>query len=151
RDRRELLLRWSRHLDGTQPRSRERGPQEMTGRRRDGSPIAIELTMTELTTSEGRLYTALVRDLTESKAFERELEHLATHDVLTGLPNRTFLAAQLESALTRASRYGTSVGVLMVEIDRVKLVTEALGHRAGDELILQAAARLRATIGPGAP
>jgi diguanylate cyclase (GGDEF)-like protein/PAS domain S-box-containing protein len=146
-DREDLLHRWADYLDGERAPRRERGPREMVGERKDGTPIAIELTMTELTTSEGRLFTALVRDLSENKAFERELEHLATHDPLTGLPNRTFLVAQLESALRRASRHGTSVGVLMVEIDRVKLVTEALGHRAGDELIQQAANRLRSTAG----
>src|SRR5262249_44751996 len=144
-DRDELVRRWAAYLDGERARERERGPREMVGERKDGTPIAIELTMTELMTREGRLFTALVRDLSEHKAFERELEHLATHDPLTGLPNRTFLVAQLESALLRASRHGTSVGVLMVEVDRVKLVTEALGHRAGDELIQQAANRLRAT------
>ncbi len=115
--------------------------------RKDGALVPVELAITELNTSEGRLFTGLIRDMSERKAFEQELEHLATHDPLTGLPNRALLTAQLESALARVNRHATSVGVLFVDIDRIKLVTEALGHRAGDDLILQVAARLRATAG----
>ena len=83
-----------------------------------------------------------------SSAFEHELERLATRDPLTGLPNRTLITAQLESALARADRQRRLLAVLFIDIDRVKLVTEALGHRAGDELIAQAADRLRAAAGP---
>jgi diguanylate cyclase (GGDEF)-like protein/PAS domain S-box-containing protein len=147
-DREQFARLFSAYLDGAPLLLNGKGPQEVMGTRRDGTEVPIELALTQLTTSEGRLFTGVVRDLSESKAFEQELERLATHDALTGLPNRTFLTAQLESALIRADRYQTSIGVLFVEIDRVKLVTEALGHRAGDELILQAAARLRATSGP---
>ena len=145
---RELLVRYNAaYLAGDEPQLVGKGATELTGRRRDGSSVPVEVAMTQLETSAGRLFTALIRDLTQDKAFERELEHLATHDALTGLPNRTLFAAQLESALQRADRLRSSMAVLFVDIDRVKLVTEALGHRAGDELIEQAAQRLRSTVG----
>ena len=147
-DRERTARLFSAYLDGAPPILVGQGPQELLGVRNDGVVISLELAVSQLTTSEGRLFTGVVRDLSERKAYEQELEHLATHDALTGLPNRTFLVAQLEAALNRAARYHTSVGVLMVEIDRVKLVSEALGHRAGDELLTQAASRLRATAGP---
>ncbi len=135
------------YLAGAPARVVGQRPQEVAGVRQDGSPVPIEMAVTEITTSEGRIFTAIMRDLTEQKAFETELEHLATHDSLTGLPNRALMTAQLEAALARAERLRLTLAVLFVEIDRVKLVTEALGHRAGDGLIQQAAARLRRAVG----
>ena len=137
----------SEYLAGAPARVVGKRAQEVKGIRQDGSPVPIEMAVTEITTSEARIFTAVMRDLTEQKAFETELEHLATHDSLTGLPNRALMTAQLEAALVRADRLRLTLAVLFVEIDRVKLVTEALGHRAGDELIVQAAARLRLASG----
>jgi len=148
-DRERMRGHFRSFLEGAPPRFIGGTGTEIMGLTRDGLPVPIELRITELHTSEGRLFTGLIRDLSEHKAFERELEHLATHDPLTGLPNRALLTAQLETALARANRHDSSVGVLFVDIDRVKLVTEALGHRAGDDLILQTAARLRETTGSG--
>lgn len=147
-DRGRLATGLTDHLRGIPAPFVGQGPVEVSGRRKDGTSVPVELAVTEIATSEGRLFTAVIRDLTQHKAFERELEHLATHDPLTGLPNRALFAAQLESALGRADRRRLAVAVLFIDIDRVKLVTEALGHRAGDELIVQAAARLRASAGP---
>jgi diguanylate cyclase (GGDEF)-like protein/PAS domain S-box-containing protein len=146
-DRDRLSTYLEEYLEGAEPRVVGKGPTEITGRRRDGSLVPIEMAVTEFETAAGRLFTALIRDLSQDKAFERELEHLATHDPLTGLPNRALFAAQLESALLRADRRRSSIAVLFIDIDRVKLVTEALGHRTGDELIVQAAGRLRSTLG----
>lgn len=147
-DRDRMLGHLRDYLAGAPPRFIGKAPAKITGLRKDGSLVPVELAITEMSTSEGKLFTGLIRDMSERKAFERELEHLATHDPLTGLPNRTMFTAQLESALARANLRETSVGVLFVDIDRVKLVTEALGHRAGDDLIVQVAARLRDTTGP---
>ncbi len=135
-------------LAGAAPRYVGQRPRELSAVRHDGTTVPVEVAVTEIRTSEGRIFTAVMRDLTEQKAFARELEHLATHDSLTGLPNRALMTAQLEAALFRADRLRLTLAVLFVEIDRVKLVTEALGHRAGDELIEQAAARLRNAAGP---
>jgi len=98
-------------------------------------------------TSEGRLFTGITHDISERKEFELQLEHQATHDALTGLPNRALLVAELEAALMRAARRGLGVGVLFVELARVNLVTDSLGHRAGDQLILAAASRLEDLVG----
>jgi diguanylate cyclase (GGDEF)-like protein/PAS domain S-box-containing protein len=147
-DREQLARSFAEYLAGGEPRVIRQGPLELSGERRDGSRVPLEIAVTEFETAAGRLFTALIRDLSQHKAIERELEHLATHDALTALPNRALFTAQLETALLRADRLRTSIAVLFVDIDRVKLVTEALGHRAGDELIVQAAHRLRATLGP---
>ncbi len=148
---RDILLGWlSDYLKGGPPKVVGRGRREVPGLRKDGEVIPLELAVTEVQTSEGRLFTAVVHDISERKRFEQQLEHLATHDPVTGLPNRALLTAQLEAALARANRHGSSVGVLFVEIDRVKLVTESLGHRAGDELIVAAAERIGDAAGLGA-
>lgn len=74
----------------------------------------------------------------------REHEHLAIHDALTGLPNRTLFVGRLEQSLRRARRRRTLVGVMFLDLDRFKRVNDTLGHACGDQLICQAAERLRA-------
>ena len=74
----------------------------------------------------------------------REREHLATHDTLTGLPNRMLFMDRLEQAIVRAQRRGTLVGVMFIDLDRFKRVNDTLGHSSGDQLISEVARRLRA-------
>jgi len=78
-----------------------------------------------------------------------ELVQRATHDALTGLPNRTLLVDRLTQALARSRRSGTAVGVLLVDIDRLKLVNGRLGHEAGDEVLRAVARRLAGVVRPG--
>ena len=73
----------------------------------------------------------------------REREHLATHDVLTGLPNRMLFTDRLEQSLIRARRRETLVGVMFIDLDRFKRVNDTLGHASGDLLICEVARRLR--------
>jgi diguanylate cyclase (GGDEF)-like protein/PAS domain S-box-containing protein len=72
--------------------------------------------------------------------------HQALHDPLTGLANRTFLAAQLDRALRGAMRDGRTVAVLLLDVDRFKVVNDALGHTAGDQLLREVADRLRTIV-----
>lgn len=73
----------------------------------------------------------------------REREHLATHDALTGLPNRMLFMDRLGQALIRAKRRGTLVGVMFIDLDRFKRVNDTLGHASGDQLICEVARRLQ--------
>jgi len=76
----------------------------------------------------------------------REREQLATHDTLTGLPNRMLFMDRLEQSLIRAKRHQTLVGVMFIDLDRFKRVNDTLGHAAGDRLICGVARRLRETV-----
>ncbi len=74
--------------------------------------------------------------------------HRATHDQLTGLPNRTLVLDRLEGALARASRSGLPVTVFFVDLDRFKLVNDFLGHQRGDRVLIKVGARLHACVRP---
>ncbi|TYC99989.1 EAL domain-containing protein [Arthrobacter echini] len=89
-----------------------------------------------------------VVDITERKLAEEALERLAFQDPLTGLANRALLANCIDIALEDASRSGTRVGVLFLDVNRFKVVNDGLGHAAGDSLLVQLAARLRGAVRP---
>ncbi len=85
-------------------------------------------------------------DLTERKQLEERLAHDAGHDPLTGLPNRVLLMDHLHSTIARSRRSGTVVAALFLDLDRFKLVNDAMGHAAGDELLVHFSQRLRSVL-----
>lgn len=85
---------------------------------------------------------AIARDVTELKEVQHALAREATHDALTGLPNRTLLFDRLNQAVMRTQRSGADLAVLYLDLDRVKIVNDSLGHEAGDRLLVEAARRL---------
>ncbi|MBJ6124308.1 putative bifunctional diguanylate cyclase/phosphodiesterase [Microvirga splendida] len=88
-----------------------------------------------------RAMSALQTMVVELRASEAQAQHLAFHDVLTGLPNRALFDDRLDQALARTQR-GEKVSVLMLDLDRFKHVNDTLGHHAGDSLIRELAGRL---------
>jgi diguanylate cyclase (GGDEF)-like protein len=85
-------------------------------------------------------------DVTERLVLQHEMEHRALHDTLTGLPNRALLADRFEQALSGAERDGTSVGLLLLDLDRFKEVNDTFGHHYGDELLRQIGPRLASVL-----
>lgn len=82
----------------------------------------------------------------ELRSRQEVLEHLATHDALTGLPNRTLFQDRLEQAIKNSSRHQHGAGLLFLDLDGFKEVNDSLGHKAGDELLKQVAKRLLSTV-----
>jgi diguanylate cyclase (GGDEF)-like protein len=80
------------------------------------------------------------------EAANQQLRHLATHDALTGLPNRVLLDDRLQQAIAHADRDMRSFAVLVCDLDRFKLINDSLGHRAGDELLQEVARRLLTVV-----
>ncbi|OEZ47138.1 cyclic di-GMP phosphodiesterase Gmr [Janthinobacterium sp. MP5059B] len=88
-------------------------------------------------------------DISERKASERQIEHMAHHDALTGLANRHVSNLRLAAAIAQARRSGEKVGVLFVDLDRFKHVNDALGHHVGDALLQSVSARLLQLVREG--
>lgn len=91
-------------------------------------------------TIAGRVWS--FRDITERKELEKKLEYQATHDVLTGLANRTLFKSQLYRIKQRAIRHNTMFAVIFLDLDRFKLINDSFGHSAGDKLLKLVAKRL---------
>jgi diguanylate cyclase (GGDEF)-like protein len=89
----------------------------------------------------------VVTDRTEGlEAANRQLRHLASHDALTGLPNRLLLDDRLAQTITHAEREHHEFAVLVIDLDRFKLINDSLGHRAGDDFLKEAARRLKGVV-----
>ncbi len=91
-------------------------------------------------------YVVMAIDRDEARRAQRELAHRSTHDELTGLPNRALLFDRLEHALATASRHDHTVAVFFIDLDRFKQINDTFGHAAGDQVLVQATARIAATL-----
>ncbi|HZN16132.1 MAG TPA: EAL domain-containing protein [Acidimicrobiales bacterium] len=118
--------------------------------RPDGSVVWAIATVTVVRDESGEpsYFFAQFQDITERKAMEAALRHRALHDSLTNLPNRALLQDRLAQALARSKRQDGMVGVIFLDLDRFKVVNDAMGHSAGDVLLNQVAQRLTAVIRP---
>ncbi|MBJ7438916.1 MAG: EAL domain-containing protein [Sphingopyxis sp.] len=118
------------------PRDR---PAEAVFRRADGQELLVEISAHYIEYRGRRCQVLAVRDLTARKHAERQVEHLAAHDALTGLPNRTRLSTALEG-LARTSEH---FALFAIDLDRFKAVNDLFGHAAGDAILCRVAALLR--------
>ena len=89
-----------------------------------------------------RLMLSLLRDISTIKESQRRIEHMATHDALTGLANRTLLYDRIQLALARAARQSESLALVFVDLDNFKTVNDTLGHDFGDRLLQEVARRI---------
>jgi len=124
---------------------------EMNNQRKDGSLFPMELAVVAVRDEEGRVthYIGIFRDLTQIKAQEAQLRHLAYHDPLTGLPNRALLADRMRIALAHAQRSGERLAVCYLDLDGFKPINDRLGHAVGDRLLQEIARRLEQAVRGG--
>lgn len=135
---------------------REREVIELSVQDRLGRTFPVEVTHWGVHTADTFTHFAFIRDisarkereieLTRRRAREAELTHRAMHDQLTGVANRALLLERLGHALVRRQRYGGTLAVLFVDLDRFKLINDSLGHEAGDELLIVTAHRLLSAV-----
>lgn len=130
----------------TEPRQRAMGAIDLALMRRDGVALPVDISLGHWADLHSKYAIAYIRDLTERKQFEESLRHRATHDQLTGLPNRWLFNHQLNQALLQARRNQRQVAVLMLDLDDFKTINDSYGHTVGDSFLIQVAQRLRATL-----
>jgi diguanylate cyclase len=116
---------------------------------RGGERVAVSVSLTPLAQGSRGGFVAVLADVTEHERSQRELMRMVTRDRLTGLSNRAHVESALEAAVTRAWRESHGVAVLCFDLSRFKLITDTLGHRAGDALLVEVARRLRGVVGDG--
>lgn len=116
--------------------------------KKDGSIICISENARIVRDEAGNLlyYEGTVEDITIRKNYENNLEYQATHDLLTGLPNRNMLNDRLQQCINFANRYKNKMAVAFLDLDQFKLINDSMGHEVGDQLLLIMAERLSSCI-----
>jgi diguanylate cyclase (GGDEF)-like protein/PAS domain S-box-containing protein len=127
---------------------------ETVHHRKDGTGFPVEISLQVLSNrgehdNNAQLLVALARDITEHKQNEAELNRLAYYDMLTGLPNRLLFNDRLHQAALDAKRRGRYVALILLDIDRFKVVNDTMGHMAGDQLLQEMASRLKHSVREG--
>ncbi|HXP97285.1 MAG TPA: EAL domain-containing protein [Telmatospirillum sp.] len=121
---------------------------EIWDRKKSGDLFVIWLNISVVKNEHGAIshYFALFSDITSRKLSEERLNHLANHDVLTGLPNRALFLERLSRTLVRAQRNKLVFALLFLDLDQFKQINDNLGHIVGDTLLREVAERLSATV-----
>jgi diguanylate cyclase (GGDEF)-like protein/PAS domain S-box-containing protein len=124
---------------------------EVWNRRKNGELYAELLTVSAVRDAHGavRRYVAMFTDITAQKVHQRELEKLAHYDPLTGLPNRSLLADRLLQSMLRATRQGSWLAIVYLDLDGFKAINDHHGHDAGDRLLTVLATRMKHVLREG--
>ncbi|MDD3650741.1 sensor domain-containing diguanylate cyclase, partial [Immundisolibacter sp.] len=121
---------------------------EVSGRRPDGEPYTATLHINAVRDDNGKVthHIAVLTDITLLKLQQEQLEQMAYHDALTGLPNRALLTDRLQQAMARSDRHEHRLAVAYIDLDGFKAVNDAHGHAAGDRLLTTIAGRMKTII-----
>ena len=129
-------------------RSRERVRSVLRNARKNGEVFYNELLIDPVINADGKVthFVAVINDITETKQYERRIHHLAHHDPLTGLANRTLLLECLKLAIDRSNRNQTAGALAFIDLDNFKHINDNFGHDAGDAVLRELADRLRSNM-----
>jgi diguanylate cyclase (GGDEF)-like protein/PAS domain S-box-containing protein len=119
---------------------------ELPAQRRDGTDLTVEIRIRALEINNQTVFSAFLHDITARKKAEEQRERDARQDALTGLLNRRALEELLPKALARADRHGIPLALLFIDLDGFKAVNDRHGHKAGDILLCEIAARLTRSV-----
>lgn len=121
---------------------------ELRARRKNGEVYIQRVSISVIRGESGQVvnYLAVVTDVTRLKEHEAELDRVAHHDVLTGLPNRRLLTDRLEQAIRHARRQGESLVVSYLDLDNFKPINDRWGHAAGDQVLVEVARRMQHSL-----
>jgi diguanylate cyclase (GGDEF)-like protein/PAS domain S-box-containing protein len=116
--------------------------------RKNGDKRYVEASVSLQKDSSGKPtgFKGIVRDITERKRTEQQINYMATHDILTGLPNRLMFSQLLNQAIRSAQRHKRQLAVLFIDLDSFKTINDALGHEAGDRLLKEMARRFKRSL-----
>lgn len=121
---------------------------ESSNRRKNGENYTQHLSVSVIRGEEGDVinYIVMFCDVTQSKAHDAALEHLAHHDLLTGLPNRRLLTDRLQQAKRQSRRNQETLAICYIDLDNFKPINDRFGHAAGDQVLIEVTARLRGML-----
>jgi diguanylate cyclase (GGDEF)-like protein/PAS domain S-box-containing protein len=120
---------------------------ELVGRKPDGSRFPLSIAVSLVEESEEAFFVCVLRDLTDQYRSREQIYQLAHHDSLTGLANRFTLNQRLDHLLSLSRRGQAAVAIMFIDLDHFKKINDSLGHQIGDQLLMEAAARLKKLLG----
>ncbi len=121
---------------------------EMWNRRKNGDIYPELVSISQVLDVDGKVshYVGIFSDISEHKESQAHIQRLAHYDSLTGLPNRSLLADRVGQAISRVERTSEPLALVFLDLDRFKNINDSLGHRIGDELLIQVAQRLKTAL-----
>lgn len=121
---------------------------EIWNRHKNGEVFVAKLNISAVPDSKGQVqqYVAVFHNITDSKMYQEQLEHLARYDALTDMPNRVLLADRLRQAMSQALRHQQLVGVVFIDLDGFKAINDQFGHEVGDQVLISVSSGLRQAL-----
>ncbi len=108
---------------------------EVEGIKKDGTLFPIEFSLSASKSKKGFIFTAIIRDISERKSLEKKLEDMAIRDSLTGMYNRHYFDEVIDREFERARRYRYFISVMIIDVDKFKIINDNYGHARGDRVL----------------